>query len=79
MARAGHACIFLFIQLHRPSPSTMQTPSPIVLRIRFACCETSARSSGRKSAESEKIAAKWSLRRAWMAWSMLVVSTMSEC
>ena len=35
--RGGQACIFLFIQLQRPSPSTMQTPSPIVLRIRLAC------------------------------------------
>ena len=53
---AGQACIFLFIQLQRPSPSTMQTPSPIVLRMRLACWPTSARSRGRKSAASEKTA-----------------------
>ena len=53
----GHACIFLFIQLQRPASSTMQTPSPIVLRIRLACWLMRARSSGRKSPASEKTAA----------------------
>ena len=30
----GPGLHFLFIQLQRPSPSTMQTPSPMVLRIK---------------------------------------------
>ena len=56
--RAGQACIFLFIQLQRPSPSTMQTPSPMVLRMRLACWLTRARSRGRKSAGFGKDGAK---------------------
>ena len=34
---AGQSCMRLFIQQQRPSQSTMHTPSPIVLRTRFAC------------------------------------------
>src|SRR3989440_6238156 len=57
----------------------MQTPSPMVLRMRLACCETSARSSGRKSPVSEKMPENWSLRSALIASSMEEISTTCAC
>ena len=77
--RAGQACIFLFIQLQRPSPSTMQTPSPIVLRIRFACWLTRAVRGGGSRPSRRRSASKWSWRRASIAWSIDPIETTSQC